>query len=531
MKHFLILFLLFCSVVATHGQTNFLQKVVAVDRFSSEYFGMTTTISGNIAVVASPENVSDENNSNLLSKAGAAYVYERVNNVWVQKQKLVASDRAEQDYFGYSLDVEGNYIIVGAKQYREDANGNELNNAPGAAYIFEKINNSWMQVKKLIPADAKNGDWIGSSVKLSGNFAFVAAIGSDFNAQGTDSIYSAGAIYVFENTGNDWVERQKLVANDRHISAGLGWTMDVSGDYLITGLPFTEYPENNSNKLIDGGAAYVFKKVNGTWVQDVKLCAPILELGMQYGSIVIIEGDDLFVAATSENGDNYSPAQLAYEGGAVYHYKNVNGAWTFQQRVVAPDRAEDDVFGFGMAVEDDYLLVGSLTSTDTSNQNSITMAGGVYLYSRINGTWNFTKKIVAPDRVQYGLFGFSIAVSDSNVVVGAPYNSFDENGLNEIPLAGAAYFNNLNYLTSTIEISNPSLSVFPNPSSGMVSINFSKKIGNNSTVKIYDITGALINVYEVKNNVPLDLTTLANGLYLIEINNGVERYQTKWIKE
>ena len=69
---------------------------------------------------------SDDDNGNA---SGSAYVYVRSNGVWTEQQKLTASDGAVDDYFGYSVSIDGDMAVIGA--WRDDDNGGDS----GSAYV------------------------------------------------------------------------------------------------------------------------------------------------------------------------------------------------------------------------------------------------------------------------------------------------------------------------------------------------------------------------------------------------------------
>jgi hypothetical protein len=130
--------------------------------------------------------LDDERGSN----AGAAYVFTRSGTVWSEQQKLVASDGVLQDQFGYSTDIEGDLILVGARF----SNARALDS--GAAYAFRYDGTAWDEGSLLVSASATNDDHFGGSVALSNGRMLAGAIEDD--DLGTDS----GAAFVFE-IGND----------------------------------------------------------------------------------------------------------------------------------------------------------------------------------------------------------------------------------------------------------------------------------------------------------------------------------------
>lgn len=96
---------------------------------------------------------------------GSAYVYTATGNLWLYRQKLVASDRLSGDNFGISVasSIDGSVILIGA-HLRAGAFA-----ATGAAYVFKNVNGSWSEISKLTASDALKNDNFGRAVALSGN--------------------------------------------------------------------------------------------------------------------------------------------------------------------------------------------------------------------------------------------------------------------------------------------------------------------------------------------------------------------------
>lgn len=83
--------------------------------------------------------------------------------------------------------------------------------------------------------------------------------------------------------------------------------------------------------------------------------------------------------------------------------------------LAASDAASYDVFGYGLAIDGESLLVGSRGS-DTPQQNS----GAVYAYRRVSGNWAQAQKLVFPTALRDDQIGTSVALSGSVAVAGAP---------------------------------------------------------------------------------------------------------------
>ncbi len=114
-------------------------------------------------------------------------------------QKVVAPDRAAADLFGWSVAISGNYAIVGAYQEDEDGGGGTTRSLAGSAYIFANHNGTWANVQKIVAGDRASEDYFGKSVAISGEYAIAGAPGQDLDASGGNNLSWAGAAYIFRN--------------------------------------------------------------------------------------------------------------------------------------------------------------------------------------------------------------------------------------------------------------------------------------------------------------------------------------------
>ena len=121
------------------------------------------------------------------NNAGSAYVFTRSGSTWSQQGHLYADDAAGNDWFGVSVAIDGDTIVVGA--YVDDtAAGDDA----GSAYVFTRTAGIWTQQDHLYADDAAGNDYFGRSVAISGDTIVVGAYGDD-TAAGVD----AGSAYVF----------------------------------------------------------------------------------------------------------------------------------------------------------------------------------------------------------------------------------------------------------------------------------------------------------------------------------------------
>ena len=155
----------------------------------------------------------------------------------IEQAKLMASDAQASDYFGYSVAVAGDTVVVGARD--EDSEG--LN--AGAAYVFVRNGTTWNEQDKLVASDAEANDYFGGSVAISGD---TVVVGAPYGISGGSSV---GAAYVFVRNGTSWSQQGKLVAGDAQVDGRFGCSVAVSGDTVVVGA---------SGEGSYAGAAYVF---------------------------------------------------------------------------------------------------------------------------------------------------------------------------------------------------------------------------------------------------------------------------------
>jgi hypothetical protein len=139
------------------------------------YFGWAVAVSGDTAVIG----VRDEKDPNR----GAAYVFARSGDTWTQQAKLLASDGAVSDFFGRAVSISGNNAVIGA--YFNDDNG--FNS--GSAYLFHRHGGVWTERAKLLPSDGATQDFFGWSVAVTGGTALIAAWRDDDNGGNSGSAY------------------------------------------------------------------------------------------------------------------------------------------------------------------------------------------------------------------------------------------------------------------------------------------------------------------------------------------------------
>lgn len=140
---------------------------------SYDLFGRDVAISG--SYILSTANGEDETESG----SGAGYIFfkdEGGTNNWGQQAKLKATDAQKNAYLGWSGDLSGDYAVLGAYRYDTDTKTDV-----GAAYVFKRTGTTWTQDALLLPSTAKAGDYVGYDVAIEGNYIVVAAKNAEVN--------------------------------------------------------------------------------------------------------------------------------------------------------------------------------------------------------------------------------------------------------------------------------------------------------------------------------------------------------------
>ncbi|KAL7483837.1 hypothetical protein ACHAWX_000189, partial [Stephanocyclus meneghinianus] len=399
------------------GVWNQKAKLTAADGAAKDNFGYSVSISGNVAVIGA--YLDDDNGGS----SGSAYIFELNESAgfWNQKVKLTAADGAGSDYFGYSVSISDNAVVVGA--YFDDDKGSNS----GSAYVFElnEITGVWNQTAKLTAPDGSSSDNFGNSVGISGNIAVVGAYFDD------DKGSNSGSAYIFDLSEGTcaWNQIVKLTAADGSADDYFGRSVSISGNVAVVG---AFYDDTKGN---DSGSAYIFELnvIAGVWNQKAKLVAADGAGGDYFGSSVAISGNVVVVGAYLDD-DKGSNSGAAY----IFELNEITGIWNQKAKLTAADGAASDYFGYSVGISGNVVVVGAFLDDDKG-----TDSGSAYIFelNKITGIWNQTAKLTAADGATMNYFGYSVSISGNVVVVGAHLD--DDMGSN----SGSAYMFELNKST------------------------------------------------------------------------------------
>lgn len=258
-------------------------RLVAPGGTPGERFGAALAASEDMLVVGAPDDGAGAN-----FDAGSAYIFQRVDGEWIQRARLVASDRLPGDQFGRSVALSGSTVVVGAH-----SGVNATTSDRGSAYVFVNRDGSWTQQAKLVEIPfTPQWDFFGHSVSISGERLIV---GSPRHEVGSTQFQ--GASYVFVRDGESWTLEAKLLADDGAGFDAFGSTVALRGNLAIVAATGSGGPGANY-----GGAVYVFDRNGNRWLQRTKILSSDLADEDLFGSDMQLFNDQLIVGAAAADG-------------------------------------------------------------------------------------------------------------------------------------------------------------------------------------------------------------------------------------
>jgi len=535
------------------------QKLIASDAEDGDQFGTSVAIYDTIAVIGSYGD--DDGGSNT----GSVYVYYYDGTGWNPVQKLNGTFPAQDDFFGYTVDIYKDRIAAGA--YLDDDNG--INS--GSVYIFSYDGSVWGIEQKLIPSNGSAGDAFGFSISLKDTLCAIGAYGKNGAAIAT------GAVYVFKRNGTTWTQQQMLTAPDAGQDDWLGFACTIDGKTLVGGA------FHDDDLGLESGAFYIWRYDGASWIYEFKKSASDGNTTDEFGLAVSIYDLDI-ICGSPKNDDNGS------NSGSVYIYplctytplqeiclSTVNSNFTENLLIwQKPVTTFIDSFyiyrnnGFGES------RIASLPYSSVSDyiDNSVNLVSDVYEYrmttenicnnespfGQTHKIIHLNSTIIAPGQAQLtwtNAQGFSFPYyriwrdttgTGAYQLLAATLNtqfSYTDNALpqttnvnyyievlksssctsgtytksNSISNSSNPYTNSVNEF-----ISHYSFSLFPNPANEEVQLILNNPVSDEITLQISDLQGRIIYSQNKKGNrFTVSLNNFDAGIYFVSITDGTNR--------
>ena len=235
-----------------------LDNPTAYGTSAGDRFGGAVAISGNYAIVGAEmeddavafENDDGDEEFIVGFGSGKAYIFDVTTGALVHTlDNPNAHSNSDDDYFGNSVAISGDYAIVGA--YAESDNGGDYS---GKAYIFDVTTGALVHtLDNPNPDGSSLGDEFGRFVAISGDYAIVSATGEDESPK-TPTNYNSGKVYIYNVTSGALVETlDNPNAYDTEVNDRFGRSVAISDGRAIV----SAYDEDDAGGT-SSGKAYIF---------------------------------------------------------------------------------------------------------------------------------------------------------------------------------------------------------------------------------------------------------------------------------
>jgi len=375
-------------------------EVLASDRDVGYQFGSSVAVDGDTLVVGA--ELADGNGP----QTGSVYVFRRVAEAWVQEAELVAADTGFLDYFGASVAIDGDRIVVGASDAPSESPGSVP--LAGAGYVFDRSGTTWTEDAKLTPPDPVIQGFFGIAVGVAADVAVVGAWAA------SSAVGRSGAVYAYERIGGAWLLVEKIVPTDATAEARFGFSLDLQGSDLLVGAPQDSGVCPN-DPFCEVGAAYLLEQRPGGWNEVAKLVPPDFADEDHFGIAVRRSQDTIVIGTETSSG-------VGSLAGSAYVYVRTGSTWSLQQKLEASDAAAGDGFGAGVAVEGDRIVVGA-PGDDTIAPE----AGSFYWFERSGSGWTELAEVTSSTSEVSTNMGSSACIQGEDLFVTAPKDAHADN--------------------------------------------------------------------------------------------------------
>lgn len=333
-------------------------------------FGQVVVLEGDAAMV--------RGSSNDPLAYRQLHIFNRLSGQWQLATSLNGGPTGYTDQFGFSADMRGGRIAVGAPNA---VGSNGL--IQGAVHVFHESGGTWTLDAVVKSPLTGSAQVFGDHVAIDGNTLLAWRKGE------TVDVYERGA--------TTWTHTGTLAPAFPVISSGFGYFMDVHGTVAAIGA-FDE-----SETAFGEGAVYVFERDGtGIWIQTAKLIPDAQSDYGTFGRSIAVRGNRILVGAGL---------------GHSFLFEKIGLFWAQVATLKSSDAGAAPSFGFAVGLGDDVAVV---SAPDLSVPGGALGAGAAYAFIRENGAWKERMKLVANDPLTCSKLGFATSVSGSEVLLGAP---------------------------------------------------------------------------------------------------------------
>lgn len=429
---------------------------------------------------------------------GAAYVFVRDSGGWRQQARLVAADARSGAYFGISvaLSADGETALIGAR------GDDEVEPRAGAAYVFRRSSEEWIQEAKLLSPEPVAHRSFGRAVALSGN-GLQALVGEGkANPNGSD-----GSAVLFEYVDGQWRFETRMIGDTDARFLGGALALSTDGSVALVGISLFSCAGSCPP---DPYPSFIFRRTPTGWISEARIEPAGAEA--TFGVSVALS-DDGSLALLSD-------AAWSAGRGRVHVFEYVNGRWEEVARLERPD-GEPHFFGYGVALNEN----GTQAAVGATGQYQ---PGNLYLFRSSLSGWMLDQVIADPDGGISTFFGSSVALSDNGGMLLIGDSGEDE----AYPSAGVTYVAELLPIETEplpAPPARPALSVWPHPIVSTSTIEVILSRPRHVRLTLYDLLGRHVNtIYEGAlpagtKTIPIDARSLPAGMYLLRLQGENEQ--------
>ncbi len=335
------------------------KKLTAEDGSAGDSFGRSVAIDGDRVIVGAP--LDNTVQAGVFEDTGAVYVFELQRGGWIQTDKLLSGEGplfSEGDLFGFSIDLFGDRILVGAH-----ADDNNNGDDAGAAYIFDYDlkNETWGIPLKLSPNTLDANDAFGFSVDLDEQQAIIGAYRDGISDTGTAYIYSH---VLFPN--DSWIVNEILLPTNSNPNDLFGTAVAISGDHALVG-------DQSADLLTlkNTGKAYFYTRSTAGWSLPQVVFNSGAAAGDRFGYSVSLLGNQALIGAWFDDTPSGADTGSAYK----FEYNNSLGLWQEKYQITDSNSLSQDYFGVSVALGENWIMAGAHRD-DSPHLNS----GSAYVY-------------------------------------------------------------------------------------------------------------------------------------------------------
>ena len=338
-------------------------QITASDGAIEDAFGTSLGISGDLMVVgASLDDDACPTNNSCFSGSAYVYRFDPVLETWVEQQKLTASDQAFRDQFGHASDVSGDFVVVSSRL------DDDVGFSSGSVYVFryDPGTDLWLEEQKLTASDGAAGDVFGNfgALKIQDD---VIAAGAPFKSDSGMSS-GAAYVFRYNPTTLTWEEEQKLTPSDPGEGKLFGATIELVGDTLVIGAPGEICPSNPSC-YEGAVYLFRYDPVSGSWNEEFRLEASDGAVDDGFGSALSLNEDVLAIGANRDDDACPANSSCDSGSVYIFRFDSSAGIWQEEQKITAATTAEDDRFGYALSVSGDLILTSAIGANVTDTEN------------------------------------------------------------------------------------------------------------------------------------------------------------------